>query len=461
MASLLKTPLTEAEITAALGNADAELVFLFDESGIPRDVQAKVVDMGYTDATVFAKLEDDPSEARKIFKNDLDLDDARRGPYNAMVARLMAVWEAANKRGEKRRAEEAERKVGDLPRVLPKARHLELLRTYEAAHRELKDRDVPAPSYIEARLEQLEEGELLAEPLTEVICREEAREDGWGAAKIMGDGTLKLQKASRGEATPPRNSEELRQRIKVMGIAWEFIRLRFPTKPFLNGLDAYTWSDHVEWLLGDEVYNMTVKDHLGEIVFRPAWHTLLTFELESRKAAFKLVNLKGSTLKKALEDTRKDPGLLQRHFITPTAMAAGADAARAASGSGSSSSRPAAVQQQQLALMPFSGGRPAEGFDAGSSALLPFGGPFGGSRPAKGKGRKGKGKGKSKTKPDGWKLTKNPMTPDGRQKCFRYNKETCPGDCGRVHVCLVCGGPHPLTKCPQKPRSGDAAGRVQ
>ena len=455
MASLLKTPLTEAEITATLVSADAELKFLFEEAGIPRDVQAKVVDMGYTDSVVFAKLEDKAEDARKIFKADLDLDENRRGPFNAMVARLMSVWEAANKRGEKRRVEEAERKVGDLPRVLPKARHLELLRAYEAAHRELKDKDIPAPSYIEVRLEQLEEGEMVAEPLTEVICRDEAREDGWGAAKIMTDGTLKLQKASRGEAKPPRSSEELRQRIKVMGIAWEFIRLRFPTKPFLVGLDAYTWTDHVEWLLGDEVYGMSVKDHLGEVIFRPAWHTLLTFELESRKAAYKLVNIKGSTLVQALVDTRKDTGLLQRHFITPTAMAVGADAARAASGSAASSSRPAALSNapasQQHAIMPYGGGRPAEGFEAG--VRLP--------PQAHGGGRQNKGKGKGKGKGSSWKQMRNPSTPDGRQKCYRYNKGTCPGDCGRVHSCLICNGPHPQTSCPKKPRSGDAAGRVQ
>ena len=31
-----------------------------------------------------------------------------------------------------------------------------------------------------------------------------------------------------------------------------------------------------------------------------------------------------------------------------------------------------------------------------------------------------------------------------------------------MHACLVCNGPHPMVKCPQKPKGkGDAAGRIQ
>ena len=190
-----------------------------------------------------------------------------------------------------------------------------------------------------------------------------------------------------------------------MGIAWEFIRLRFLGKPFLLGLDAHTWSDHVEWPLGDEVYGMSVKDHLGEVVFRPAWHTLLSFELESRKAAYKLVNVKGNSLVQALGDIRKDVGLLQKHFVTPTAVAAGAEAARAAAGAASSSTqRPAAAPMMSRRPEEI-GGRPAEGFE---EAMFPFDGSRG---KANGKGVPPPPRGRNSAS---WKKTRNPNTPDGR-----------------------------------------------
>ena len=230
LVSMLKVPMIEVDIAKVLQAADSELLFLFVSTQIPRDVQAKVVEMDFTDPVVFAKLEDKAEGARKIFREELDLDDTRKGPFNALVARLMSVWEAAGKRGEKRQAEDAERKIGDMPRALPKARHLELLRAYEASHRELPDYLVPAPAYIEARLEQMEDGEIIAEQLTAVLTREDMKDNSWGAARVMADGTLKLQKTGHGEAKPPKSSEELRSRIKVMGIAWEFIRLKYPTR---------------------------------------------------------------------------------------------------------------------------------------------------------------------------------------------------------------------------------------
>ena len=78
MVSLLKTPLSEPEIVAKLAAADSEFLFMLDSAKIPRDVQAKVIGLGYCDATVFGKLEDTAEEARKVFKTDLDLDDTQR-----------------------------------------------------------------------------------------------------------------------------------------------------------------------------------------------------------------------------------------------------------------------------------------------------------------------------------------------------------------------------------------------
>ena len=46
-------------------------------------------------------------------------------------------------------------------------------------------------------------------------------------------------------------------------------------------------------------------------------------------------------------------------------------------------------------------------------------------------------------------------TPLHLQICIRYNREKCSTEkpCGRLHVCLLCGKPHPSTKCsnPSKP----------
>ncbi len=119
----------------------------------------------------------------------------------------------------------------------------------------------------------------------------------------------------------------------------------------------------MDWLLSDQVYNQVVKDHLGEVIDKPAWHTLLSFECQARKAALKLVNLKGMAIVVALLAIRTDTVLMQQHFITPTATAAGAEAARAAA-SGVAGYRSSSSFRRDIGPP----ARPAEGFEAPPAA---------------------------------------------------------------------------------------------
>ena len=63
--------------------------------------------------------------------------------------------------------------------------------------------------------------------------------------------------------------------------------------------------------------------------------------------------------------------------------------------------------------------------------------------------KQNKGKGKSKMgapSKNGFVFSR---TPDGREICYGYNKESCEGGCGRVHVCQLRLKSHPRTKCNQ------------
>ena len=88
-----------------------------------------------------------------------------------------------------------------------------------------------------------------------------------------------------------------------------------------------------------------------------------------------------------------------------------------------------------------------------------------GGRPKGGKGR-GKSQGKaSKGQQQGqqlqsWRAGESTTTPDGRLKCFRFQRGLCNNpNCDEVHVCTVCNGNHPAKDCPRRPKSGDSAGR--
>ena len=308
--SLLDNPLAPAAEAEAISKMGSELVLLLESAKVPTDVIAKLGELGYSDMDTFSHMECDPKGVRTLLKEDVGLDPAKSTQHRSMTARVLAAWDSAQKRSSKMREEDAAQRAGDLPRHMPKSKHLELTRAYKSAHRELKDRERPAPAYLDWRYEQVEEGELKAESLSEVIHTEEAKDDEWGGTRVNPDGTIRLMKA-RSTGKTPDNPEGLREKIELMGVAWEYVRLRFPGKPYLQGLVAQDWTDHVKWLLSEDVYAYTVKDSTGTLSYRPSWATVLELDYRVRRRAYGLVNDDGATLAAALKRAREDTALFQ------------------------------------------------------------------------------------------------------------------------------------------------------
>ena len=165
-----------------------------------------------------------------------------------MVGRLIGIWQTANKRGTKRREEEAEQQIGDIPRRLTDERHMELIHGYKEAHRELKlERDVPAKVTIETNRTMVEQkGAYIAVPLSEVASKEEAPDRAIHDAHLKSDGSIKIVSHSVVTVPLPVDPEELCYGITLYGCGWEFTRLEFPNRTARLGLGADDWSEHVE-----------------------------------------------------------------------------------------------------------------------------------------------------------------------------------------------------------------------
>ena len=140
---------------------------------------------------------------------------------------------------------------------------------------------------------------------------------------------------------------------------------------------------------------------------------MLQFEHRLRREAFKLVNKGEKTLAEALEAVTKDAELKESYFTTPLALT-NHDTAR-------------------------HGGQRTfnNTYDGKKGKSKGFG-------KVRGKFDKGKGKasGKSKGKHGDHHLVTH--SPDGREICFAFNSQGCPGRCGRLHICRIkgCYGEH-------------------
>eukprot|EP00971_Amphidinium_carterae_P185461 3682209-Amphidinium_carterae.1 len=144
MAVTMDSPLAAEAAKAAQAELGVELAYLFDSMKVDAAVQAKISSLGYTEILVFAKVEEQHDAMREFLKKDVGLDGAVSSANRAMVAKVIACWCAANVRVRKRHEEEAEQRLGQVPRTLPKSATLELFRAFATMHHELTERDAPA-----------------------------------------------------------------------------------------------------------------------------------------------------------------------------------------------------------------------------------------------------------------------------------------------------------------------------
>ena len=419
---------------------------------VPLEAQGHLVAMGMTDVEVFSKIEANENDLRQLLKTQLRFREDAVLDGKRCVASVCPAYEAAQIRGTKRKAEDAEQRAHDLPRTLPHQAHVLLLRAFAERHFDLKDDRTPHKDTIDATIAQLEDNNLVPERLMEVISKDDVQDDNWATAKVQPDGTLKLHKGGRREIAAPSNSEDLRKRMRLLATKWELVRLQCPSKYQVQGVTLGLLDPQVDYLLGDDVLMARVMLPDGKFFFSPAWSTVLEYDYQIRKEACRLVNVKAMPLVKALATAREDEPLKQRHFNGPTSLAAGAAAAQMALSSvaASSTSLPtmpaqipqpnaeAALKRSQAEVERLRAALQKKKDDVSS------GGKAAGKNAGKGAGKvKAKTKAKSAPKSGGKsKHQKIHILSIKAGKCFRHNQNICKVlNCEWPHDCAICGRP--------------------
>jgi len=442
----------DAPTTAAhLARLEPELSYLLDELEIPEDVQANLSEREIRKIGVFAKVEPTEDAFREWLKADLGLNPAASVGERVTVAKLAEAWEASRQRATTSRKLEAEARISGQTREMLKGVHLSLRRACACTHGAVEDRRCPGRAYVEGRLEQLDDGELEAEPLskvTTVALEQESVTSAVGAGvDVRKDGLLHVVKGKR-TAPLPTGPEQFRAVMKVMGLHWEMVHLKGAGRAILKDYTVQVFERHVDYILGDECH--LIGEANPTMSCGPTWDLLMKYEFEIRKCAIRKVNEGGSTLAEAMEAARRSIEHRTSYFITPLAM-----------------------PHSRIALPPpvaepRGNKRPAE--EAFSSA-----GGGADPPPSSGKGKsRGKNSDKGKAKPSNKSLSVEQLKklseraayrairadplrykaslrgPDGVPRCHNYQIGVCSvAGCKFSHVCLRCGGQHGITRCPE------------
>ena len=156
--------LTELQRAAGMAALEEDFAYLLSERLVPEDVRAILGFNGIIRLTQFARLKATKEEFEKWVVGPLGVpNDTLRD--TGTISSLIEAWATARDRGDQRRKVEAEAKAHNLPVDITVPTYIGLVQSYEKANRRLSPEDTPAKSYIEARLEQLEDGNLRAKSM--------------------------------------------------------------------------------------------------------------------------------------------------------------------------------------------------------------------------------------------------------------------------------------------------------
>ncbi len=390
---------------------DSDLVFVWDEAGVNLNHQY-ILAQNYRTNRKFAAIGDTRAEARAAFQADVPIDPAAGAPQRAELACLVTAWQVSSEMNEKEIQSRAEARNMGVPRQVTFTDRNALVNAFERVHGRLEDRDTPSADYLSQKVEEVEQGELMASQLDEIGSKDEALTLSIQSS-VDSSGRLRITR-DRKKSKLPTNSEELRAKLKLESNAFVMLGAKFRNRAWFQGVVPNDYSKYVDWLLGEKVFGLQVPKAAAEGTrpLNPPWSILLRFEHQVRKEAYKQAIRQNRSIHLTLPEAMSNAELKEVHFVSPVAL---------------SFANPDVPEHRP----------PVPGAEDPPWLANKF-------------ARKGKEKGKGKGKQGRFDKRfgyLHSTTPDGRQICYAYQEGKCKGNCGRVDVCQLCLKPHPLKDC--------------
>ena len=192
------------DLEAKLLKGSSDLRFLLTHHKVTEEVQAKLYDNSIDTVSKFAAFVSDASDLREVLKSDLGIDPASSLSLRAQAACLVVAWETAKTRVKSQAEAEATNEVREWAKPIPQTEYIAMRQAFATQFGDLEDTHIPAKAFIEKKLHELETGEFRAEPLTEVISRDEVDPDYFRPGALAGP--FPSKRAAPGRRHPPARS---------------------------------------------------------------------------------------------------------------------------------------------------------------------------------------------------------------------------------------------------------------
>ena len=437
----LNKTFNQTEMDELIGKMEHGLRVKLDEFSVPPELQAYLAKIGYSTVALFQSLATNHEGVERRAKL-FGLDPEKEVEEMILVSGLVGVWEDLRHLQQAFAKDRAEKKASGQMIPMKAGEYNHAKQTYEKRYKAKEDCDLPGSTIIELLEAGMESGDLKALRLSDLPSKEEVevqtrlKRDSSGVSVNITTSGMQVSNPVRVKIPMPHDTEGVRHRLALHKSAVEFIKIRHPHNKIWKTADSEMWEDHVNYVLGPEIYGYTIKNDKGVVVKTPTLDLVMKFEEALRIKATIFMNEGGShnggvpqDIKAAMEAARKDNNLLQKEFLQKLMFQ---------SGSRGSGREDPLEDDEEKTSKPRGRGKKAK------AAARKAGGSGGGAA-------KGKGRGKDKTMKQGGKRAGklNSKTPDLKPICYAYgSKEGCKkASCSMAHVCQICFGNHPHYAC--------------
>ena len=306
------------EKCAGVEALDAELRFLLEERKLTSDTMGVIGHLGIVDVSTLAHIEESETSFRKMVETEIGLVASEGMAARIQIAKLIDVWHASRERNHAKNAEATTARIDGRQRELLAQTFVSARRLYQERHGKFEDEHFPSRECLQMKIEQLEDGELRTESLTELVSVKEVGDECSEDSILFDVGNRKVAlRTSRAKirVRAPATTEELRMRVQLMKIQFEVTRGKFADRLVFAKYDQTIWGRYISFILGPRVAGYSA--HAGTKI---RWEDLLSYDFALRKFATDHVNDGHGGFTEGLGLAMKDGDLQSTFFFLPQAV---------------------------------------------------------------------------------------------------------------------------------------------
>ena len=288
-----------AEIQLAhIAKLKPSLMFVLAKGEVEARFQAVLGANNITSLSRFAMMGETQAEVMTFLKDELHLEVSQGMDERMLIADVCAAWASAKVRQTKEAELEADAQLAEQTRVVPQSDHKRLRKAYEKVFGELPLWETPGRFFLGTKIDEAGADEPQVERMTEVASKRDGESDTWHPVWTE-DGRMTTKRGALIKVKAPMDSEELRNRHRIIGNAWLMVHLQHANRAWLEGLTERDWSKLTDYVVGEKVAKYSTKQENGFRTPQPSWAIVFNYEHELRRKVHELVT-EGNTMKAAI-----------------------------------------------------------------------------------------------------------------------------------------------------------------